>query len=193
MNNQVQAPTLTETDAQALAWRLQTKLPLGWHVESVAHDPPLGLGWHVILRNNQHPYEVRVFEEEDVARFYEVHGAQHPVEFYTDSFILEFHPERVRIELREPREIALADVLELIEWGQHHTAFLTTLSTKRVRCPAPDCGRDDGSLEGERYHGTMLNLWKCWNGHWFTCTYDFEQYHLFAEMPDQDVLSDIPF
>ena len=192
MNTQVQAPpAMTETDAQALAWRLHDKLPLGWHVEPVKLDPPLGLGWHVLLRNDQHPYEVRVFKEEAVTRFYEQFGVEHPVEFYTDSFLLEFHPERVRIELREPREIALDDVLELIEWGQQHAAFLTTLSAKRVQCPA--CGRTDCNLEGERYHGTMLNLWKCWDGHWFVCTYDCEQYQLFAEMPDLDVLNDTAF
>jgi hypothetical protein len=192
MSEQTRAPTtLSETESQALAWRLHDQLPLGWHVEHVKGDPPLGYGWHVLLRNDQHPYEVRVFKEEDVAHFYEQFGMEHPVEFSTDSFLLKFHPARVHIELREPREIALADVLELIAWGQQHLAFLQTLAAKSVRCPA--CGRDDCTLEGERYHGTMHNLWKCWDGHWFTCTYDFGQYHLFAEMPDQDILEDIPF
>ena len=52
---------------------------------------------------------------------------------WADSFILEFHPERVRIELREPRELALVDVLELIEWGQQHAGFLKTLSYQLAR------------------------------------------------------------
>ena len=192
MNNQVQAPpAMTETDAQALAWRLHTALPLGWHVETVGNEPLPELGWFVELRNTQHPYQVRVFKEEDVARFYELHGVQHPVEFYTDSFILTFHPECARLELAEPKtaQVALKDVIELITWGQQHLAFLTALDAKRVCCPT--CGRTDCKLlRVERATGRYV--WGCWDEHWFTTTYDYEQAKVLPGEPEPEA-EDIPF
>lgn len=193
MNDQTPAAhPMTETDAQALAWRLHDTLPLGWHVETVKHDPPLDLGWHVLLRNDQHPYEVRVFQEEDVARFYEQFGPQHPVECYTESFILTFHPVCAHIELAEPKtaQVALKDVIELITWGQQHLAFLTALAAKRVCCPT--CGRTDCKLL-RIDQATGWYFWQCWDEHWFTCTYDFEEYMVLPGEPEPEVESDIPF
>jgi hypothetical protein len=189
MNEQVLAPhVMTETDAQALAWRLHQALPLGWHVETVGHDPQWG--WFVELRNDQHPYQVHVFTEEDVARFYELHGPQHPVEFYTESFILTFHPEQVRIELAEAGQVALKDVIELIAWGQQYLPFLKTLADKRVCCPT--CSRTDCKLlRIDRTTG--LYIWGCWDEHWFTSTYDFEHYVVLPGEPEPEPESDIPF
>jgi len=181
---------LTELEAQALAWRLHDHLPLGWHIETVGVDLRPSLGYFVELRNNQRPFQVRVFTEEDVAHFYQLHGPQWPIEFDTDSFILHFHPEQVRIELAEEGHVALSDVIELITWGQQYLPFLHTLAAKRVRCPT--CGRTDCKLlRVER--ATGLHIWQCWDEHWFTSTYDFENYVVLSGEPAPESDNDIPF
>jgi hypothetical protein len=192
--DQTSAPATTETDAQAMAWRLHTKLPLGWRVETVAlDDRHLGAGWCVILHHDQLPYVVRLYRDDDVTHFFEQFGPQHPPRFETDSFMLEFHPEQVNIELAEPKTARLApkDVIELITWGKSHLAFLTALAEKRVRCPT--CGRSDCKLLWVD-KATGRYFWECWNeyGHWFTSTYDFEHCVVLPDEPKPPE-SDIPF
>lgn len=191
MREQTEAAlSMTETEVQALAWRLHLNLPLGWHVETVGNDPRPELGWFVEVRNNQHPYHVRLHGDDDVTRFYELHGAQHPVEFYTDSIILEFHPERVRIELAQPGQVAFKDVIELIEWGHQHLDFLKTLAARRVCCPT--CGRTDCKLLRVE-QGTGRYVWGCWDGHWFTTTYSYDDVEVLPGEPEPEPESDIPF
>jgi hypothetical protein len=193
MNEQAQAsPSMTETEAQALAWRLHAQLPLGWHVETVDHDPPFGLGWFVEVRHPQRALQVRLFREADVALFSEQHGVQHPVRFETESFLLEFlHPEVAALEVAEPGHVLLKDVIELIEWGTPHLPFLNALGAKRVRCPT--CGRDDCTLVRVPYQQPDRYLWKCWEGHWFTCSYDFEAYEVLPSEPELEPEIDLPF
>ncbi len=192
MNDHTQPPhTMTETEMQALAWRLHAQLPLGWYVAEVGHDPRPELGWYVELRNDQPRYQTRLFNEADVTLFYEQFGKQHPAAFRTDSFMLDFRPEGVDLELAEPGVVALADVIELIEWGQTNLAFLKALAASHVQCPV--CGRTDCKLERVDYLKPERYLWSCWDGHWFVCSYDFEDYEVLAGEPEPEPESDLPF
>lgn len=192
MSDQTQAPqAMTETEAQALAWRLHGQLPLGWYVAEVGNDPRPDLGWYVELRNDQPRYQTRLFHEADVAQFADQFGTQHPVEFRTDSFLCHFRPEGVDLECAEPGVVAVADVIEFVEWGQRNLAFLKTLAAKQVQCPS--CGRTDCKLERVDYLKPERYLWSCWDGHWFVCSYDFEGYEVLSGEPEPEPEIDLPF